>query len=642
MATPSSSATSPSPPMAYLTHTAAQPPPNSSASSDSAERDQRKKAVQKFLARAEISMVTRALRARLSYASYKATHNIPHVSLCDLEARTTSQGPPITLPRTIAAKRKAAALHKDNANTGVTISPAATCSSRSSHRRGASGSMAPPPALSSTQTKFNSSQTSATIGQSESGSSSGRGPASSLYTSILAPPPTKQARTIHNADEPPISPSSRTAPSPRTRVAKPSSRAEGRGRGRGKNVEHTPKPANSPGRRRGKNASIDKGKQKQALVDAEMNVDADGDVDMKAAATLTSWLLHNRQPTMAGSASSPRSSFDGSDTNSTYSYSHFAQSSARTTTTVASAGSPAAVSTTSTAEPPARSRTPSPVTKMPEHVTPRTAPTDNEAADLMLLFATSPSPARPAGNKDNRDMAAFRALTGNSNALLSKGRVLFPSFGSGDAVNVEDAGGVLPRSPYRHQHTRSGPPLVRAGGDGSFNSSISSISSEMMGRRSSTDANSGSGLSRQLTPSLSQLLPPPPLPIHDAATAAGSGTARTPDTPAASSAVQSPKSSGGLTAEFNFSDFINASPSPARAGATTLLVGSVQAKPSLGLRADVGRKLFEEEQMRNAMGGGSGAGGGGVGRNATTRSPAQESPREQGLGASIDLNVMQR
>ncbi len=47
-------------------------------------------------------------------------------------------------------------------------------------------------------------------------------------------------------------------------------------------------------------------------------------------------------------------------------------------------------------------------------------------------------------------------------------------------------------------------------------------------------------------------------------------------------------------------------------------------KPSLGLRADVGRKLFEEEQMRNATGAGA----------------VTKSPKARGLGAGIDLDAM--
>lgn len=64
MATPASSATSPSPPMAYLSHTPPIPQATTSAAADVHERDQRQKAVQKFLARAEISMVSRCSRSR--------------------------------------------------------------------------------------------------------------------------------------------------------------------------------------------------------------------------------------------------------------------------------------------------------------------------------------------------------------------------------------------------------------------------------------------------------------------------------------------------------------------------------------------------------------------------------------------------
>jgi hypothetical protein len=47
--------------------------------------------------------------------------------------------------------------------------------------------------------------------------------------------------------------------------------------------------------------------------------------------------------------------------------------------------------------------------------------------------------------------------------------------------------------------------------------------------------------------------------------------------------------------DFNFNDFIHASPSPSRAA-----IGHGQ-KSNIGLRADVGRKLFEEEQIRYSM-----------------------------------------
>ena len=63
MATPSSSATSSaSPPMSYLQATTIIPATTSiSANNELAEREERKKAVQKFLARAEISMVSRII-----------------------------------------------------------------------------------------------------------------------------------------------------------------------------------------------------------------------------------------------------------------------------------------------------------------------------------------------------------------------------------------------------------------------------------------------------------------------------------------------------------------------------------------------------------------------------------------------------
>ena len=57
MTTPSSSATSPSPPMAYLSHAPGQQQASMNISQGEIEREQRKKTVQKFLARAEISMV---------------------------------------------------------------------------------------------------------------------------------------------------------------------------------------------------------------------------------------------------------------------------------------------------------------------------------------------------------------------------------------------------------------------------------------------------------------------------------------------------------------------------------------------------------------------------------------------------------
>jgi hypothetical protein len=95
--------------------------------------------------------------------------------------------------------------------------------------------------------------------------------------------------------------------------------------------------------------------------------------------------------------------------------------------------------------------------------------------------------------------------------------------------------------------------------------------------------------------------------------------------------MQSPRSSGGQTSEFNLSDFINASPSPLRVGAgqaQSLSLSQGAQKPSLGLRADVGRKLFEEEQMKNTiLATGSALG-------------TVKGPKAKGLGAGIDLDTM--
>ncbi|KAH7341445.1 hypothetical protein B0J17DRAFT_714622 [Rhizoctonia solani] len=61
---------------------------------DADEQAQRQKAIDTFLARTEFSKLARVLRARLSYASYKATHNIAHVPLTSLEHQLASRPTP--------------------------------------------------------------------------------------------------------------------------------------------------------------------------------------------------------------------------------------------------------------------------------------------------------------------------------------------------------------------------------------------------------------------------------------------------------------------------------------------------------------------------------------------------------------------
>lgn len=73
---------------------------------DDEERAQRQKAIDTFLARTEFSKLARVLRARLSYASYKATHNVAHVPLTSLEHQLASRPPPVPDPSSLSPKRK--------------------------------------------------------------------------------------------------------------------------------------------------------------------------------------------------------------------------------------------------------------------------------------------------------------------------------------------------------------------------------------------------------------------------------------------------------------------------------------------------------------------------------------------------------
>ncbi|KAF9446832.1 hypothetical protein P691DRAFT_672726 [Macrolepiota fuliginosa MF-IS2] len=564
MATPTSSATSPSPPMPYLSHGSITDQPSPGSPLDPHERENRKKAVQKFLARAEISMVTRALRARLSYASYKAIHNVSHVPLRELEGQLLSQTQAASFNRTIAAKRKSTGTSTSH-YSNTSIPPSSATGAGAAARRGTSVNMPPPTSASSPRAHHSTVSGPSTTAANRSSAASSRGSANgqTLYTSILAPP-TPAARTVHNANDPPLPPPSRPAPSPRVRTVKPSPKSGADGsRTNSKAKQPDKKNVASPGRRKTKRASLEKGKGKQRSRD----LDADGDVDMKAAATLTSLLLNHRS-SMHGSASSPRSSIDGSETGSTYSYSHFAQSSARSTTAASPPGSISSV-TTMTGEQPYRQQTPPPGPSVPaQQTTPRPAPTDNEAADLMLFLATSPSPARPTPQP--RDPSTYRTLGSDSTALRSKGRILFPSSSAPDVMVHVDTQAVNSREP---------PTLARTS-DGTYALSMGSD----MGSRHTGDLHASRILSSSVTPA--QLLPPPPLPP----------SSRILDSPMRKGAAQSPKTvygSGGTSADFNFNEFINASPSPSR--------GPPTHKPNVSLRADVGRKLFEEEQLRHSI-----------------------------------------
>jgi len=169
--------------------------------------------------------------------------------------------------------------------------------------------------------------------------------------------------------------------------------------------------------------------------------------------------------------------------------------------------------------------------------------------------------------------------------LRDKGRVLFPS-ASGDP---SAPGGLTSKQML---------PLNR--GESSFTSTISSIGTDM-GMRSSGD------ISSKPMPTPSQLLPPASLPLSSSL----------PGSPSRKDVNDSPRP-GSMqgSVDFNFNDFIHVSPSPSRGA-----VGQAQ-KSNLGLRADVGRKLFEEEQIRQSMNG--------------TRSPGKR-PGKRSPGGGIDL-----
>jgi hypothetical protein len=303
---------------------------------------------------------------------------------------------------------------------------------------------------------------------------------------------------------------------------------------------------------------------------------------MKAAATLTSLFLHNR-PSIAGSVSSPRSSIDGSEAGSTYSHSHFSQSSTR----VVPQKPPVSVAPSSAmvVESSFRSQTPpSSGSHRRQLSTPRPAPTDSEAANLMLFLATSPSPAR-ATTKDSKDAAAFRSLA--SGPLRSKGRVLFQSNPTADRdpARHEDMLTSTAGTSYRTSSTLS------RGGEGSFNSSMSSIGSQL-------------GPSVTMDPAAtthhSQLLPAAPLPLPGSSIP--NGKTDNPRSPSPKPGfVGIPSASGNGDLDFNFHDFINASPSPARQGGTghSAGIGDSVARPNVAMIADVGRKLFDGEQMRH-------------------------------------------
>ncbi|RPD60172.1 hypothetical protein L226DRAFT_571154 [Lentinus tigrinus ALCF2SS1-7] len=425
MATPSSSATTPSPRPRYL-----QSPGGASSSTiasnglPSNDNDERERLAKKITAGAHIGELALSLRARLLYANFKVRSNTTSHTLNELDSQLPPAG-----KHTPNGKRTANFFHDPGSPTGNAMSAG---QSRSGARK---GSMAPPPAVTASA-------------------------AQSLFSSILAPPAAKRARTIHNPEDPPV-------PAPeklveQTRSPHRSSKATRTPDARTKSKSHKAArdKAGAPSSGRGKG----KGKQRiTAEGSFEQPAVEDREIDMEAAATLTTLLLNQTRPSV--SVGSPRSSISaGSDSGSTHSFAHYAQSATRT----ASGGTPGPPSQQSlfarTTSTPPHSPAMSQASPALSHatarrssitqgsslrqegagtpkMTPRDRVDDTDAADMLLLMATSPSPARPSTTRDRdaRDAAAYRALRGGGSGL--KGRVLFPTYGGGE----DSGGGGTPR-----------------------------------------------------------------------------------------------------------------------------------------------------------------------------------------------------
>lgn len=544
--------------------------------------------------------LTRGLRARLSYATFKATHNIAHLRIGDLESHVKDDALATWSPS------------RNNYGDGLAAQGNNTAHlSSGSARRGA---MAPPTTIPSSTSRSHQ----ASPGKRESMSANA---AQSLYASILAPPPAKRARTIHNPEDPPVpAPARMTNGSSRNR--KRSSRPEGT-RGTHSRTASESQPYSSVAEhtrahtRTGKDPkrknAVRGGKAGNQHHDANTsNVESshDVDVDMKAAATLTRLFHHSRNSITSLSAVSPRSSISASsDVGSSHSLSQFAQSSARTTTAQTSLASSQELSQTGSiarpATPPRSSdtRLGSRSNSFPDGGS-RSA-TDQEAIKLLYFLHESPSPARSSivRGRDGQEAMPPRTLSENSD-LKAQGRVLFGSGGSSDipsayrmltrdnsSSSVASSAAMDPTSrPLTRQPTLVIDPPV---GD----VELPQHSDPSISAASNTDTPPVTKVTPPTPIELSQtteLLPPPSSPQR-AAQALSSAQSLSPLTEHKAHNA-TPATPGTYT--FNLNDFINVSPSPAGPHRTT-----APYKQNLSsIRPAGGRKLFADEQAENLIG----------------------------------------
>ncbi|TFK49681.1 hypothetical protein OE88DRAFT_1736676 [Heliocybe sulcata] len=526
MATPSSSATTPSPSLDHLQASPAPSTTTTGSTADAPDSQERDAAVNKFIARARVSKLTFELRSRLAYASYKASHQVPHLPLHDLEVKTQVA----SISRSIPAKRK------------VTTSSSLHPLTQSPGLLSRQGQMAPPPPVPRTP------------------SSGPSGPAKtgqSLFAALLGPPASKNARTIRNPSAPPAPVPARIQQgrkptqhaSPRTRPkSHPDLKKSRHHRGRSRERHHTHK---GKGKEKGKEMEM---AHERGTPDSTSTIVDDPDL-AAAAQTLSSFLL----PRNSFSTASARSSFSAA---SDHSHSQFAQSSART----AEASSSSTTSAGRPLTPPESQETATPADTPKK----RLAPTDKEAAEYMLILATSPSPARIRHvDRDARDRAAFNVLGGGGS------RSLFGGSGSS---------GTLSASPSRT--ARKAKSLTRD--DGSFSSTIPVITpADTQSTEGSSQNEEAASSGTAFTPAT--LLRPPPSPL--------------PTRPSSSLSIfptqgeLQPPTPGN----FNLREFVNMSPSPGtpRKPVQTKIVPS-SPRPA--------KKLFEQES-RDSGGHDASAGG---------------------------------
>lgn len=389
----------------------------------------------------------------------------------------------------------------------------------------------------------------------------------SLFSSILAPPPAKKARTIINPNAPLVAP-----PNPPSQPPARTSKKNA-----GKKSKDTAPPAkmksteSMKAKKEGRSTNAatkvvqkHRGRANSASsIHTRSSLSGDAtepvnDTDIKAAATLTEIFFSHLGGT---GVASPRSSFStvssgthGATRSSALPLSQSSSTSSTSGARNAHARTPsnASVSTASlggnehesvTSNTSRRSMTPATTPRAVTRAIPGSAnsqqlhASDNEAADLMLLLANSPSPARPGPAARSERDATRSALTG---------RVLFPNASSGSLMGGS-LGGELGEARDKH------PPGLNSTKEHARNSSRSFSPPEHSG-----------GFESVITPPTpvdppaqlpsSGLLPAPPSPTRSNSGNSASGMKRT-----SGSRSHTPTNAGPET-PFDMSDYIHDSP----------------------------------------------------------------------------------